>query len=48
LPERIAFCLRHVEGMKLEEVARACGCSLATAKRRVASAQARLDAELGE
>lgn len=44
--ERLAFCLKHVEGMKLEEVARACGCSLATAKRRIAAAQARLDEEL--
>jgi len=46
--ERLAWCLRHVEGMKLDEVARAAGCSLATVKRRIAAAQARLDAELGD
>jgi RNA polymerase sigma-70 factor, ECF subfamily len=36
---RIAWVLRHVEGERLEDVAHACGCSLATAKRRIASAQ---------
>lgn len=36
---RIAFLLRRVEGMELEEVARATGVSLATAKRRIAAAQ---------
>jgi RNA polymerase sigma-70 factor (ECF subfamily) len=40
--ERIAWVLRHVEGETLEDVARACGCSLATAKRRIAAAEARL------
>jgi hypothetical protein len=30
--------LRHVEGASLEEVASACHCSLATAKRRIAMA----------
>jgi RNA polymerase sigma-70 factor (ECF subfamily) len=39
--ERIAFALRHVEGMELTEVAAACDCSLATIKRRLARAQAR-------
>ena len=39
---RIAWILRHVEGERLEDVADACGCSLATAKRRIAAAQARL------
>jgi len=38
--ERVAWSLRHVEGMRLDEVASACGCSLATAKRRVAAADA--------
>lgn len=33
--ERTAFVLRHLEGMKLEEVAEALGTSLATAKRRL-------------
>ncbi|MFZ5469723.1 MAG: RNA polymerase sigma factor [Myxococcota bacterium] len=35
---RIAWTLRHVEGERLEAVARLCGCSLATAKRRIAAA----------
>jgi len=36
---RIAWILRHVEGERLEDVADACGCSLATAKRRITAAQ---------
>ena len=40
--ERVAWLLRHVEGERLQDVALACGCSLATAKRRIASAQAAL------
>jgi RNA polymerase sigma-70 factor (ECF subfamily) len=36
--DRIAWVLRYVEGEQLEEVARACSCSLATAKRRIAAA----------
>ena len=44
--ERIAWMLRFVEGMKLEEVAQDCGCSLATAKRRIAAAQAKVDAHV--
>jgi RNA polymerase sigma-70 factor, ECF subfamily len=39
--DRIAFALRIVEGMELTEVAAATGVSLATAKRRLARAQAR-------
>jgi RNA polymerase sigma-70 factor (ECF subfamily) len=38
--ERVAWMLRHVEGLALEEVAEACDCSLATAKRRIAAADA--------
>ena len=38
--DRIAFVLRFVEELELGEVATACGCSLATAKRRVARARA--------
>lgn len=38
--ERIAWMLRFVEGLPLEEVAEACDCSLATAKRRIAAADA--------
>lgn len=38
--ERMAWVLRHVDGLALEEVAEACNCSLATVKRRIARAQA--------
>ena len=37
--ERLAWSLRHLEGERLEQVAVQCGCSLATAKRRIAAAQ---------
>ncbi|MGH7439658.1 MAG: sigma factor-like helix-turn-helix DNA-binding protein [Polyangiaceae bacterium] len=37
--DRIAWLLRHVQGERLQDVALACGCSLATAKRRIAAAQ---------
>jgi RNA polymerase sigma-70 factor (ECF subfamily) len=40
--ERVAWALRHVEGEQLEDVARLCGCSLATAKRRIAAAHEKL------
>jgi RNA polymerase sigma-70 factor (ECF subfamily) len=43
---RLAWTLRYVEGEKLEIVAERCGCSLATVKRRIASAQALLLAEM--
>jgi RNA polymerase sigma-70 factor (ECF subfamily) len=36
--QRIAWMLRRVEGCTLDEVAAACGCSLATAKRRLVAA----------
>ena len=42
--ERLALVLRRVEGMSLEEVASACDCSLATAKRRIAAAERHLAA----
>jgi RNA polymerase sigma-70 factor (ECF subfamily) len=41
--ERIAWTLRHVEGEQLEDVARLSGCSLATAKRRIAAAHEKLE-----
>lgn len=41
--ERIAFVLHVIEGCSLPEVADAIGASLATAKRRVRSAQDRLE-----
>ncbi len=44
--ERLAWTLRHVEGEQLDGVAQLCGCSLATAKRRIAAAQATLDGRL--
>ncbi len=44
---RIAWSLRFLEGQQLEEVARLCDCSLATAKRRIAAAQARLEEVFG-
>ncbi len=44
--DRLAFSLHHIEGEALDRVARLCGCSLATAKRRVARAQKRLQEEL--
>jgi RNA polymerase sigma-70 factor (ECF subfamily) len=37
--ERLAWTLRHIEGEQVEAVASLCGCSLATAKRRIAAAQ---------
>jgi RNA polymerase sigma-70 factor (ECF subfamily) len=40
---RIPLLLRHLEEASLEEIARLTGCSLATVKRRLAAAQARLD-----
>lgn len=38
--ERLAFALRHIDGMELTVVAAACGVSLATIKRRLSRAQA--------
>jgi RNA polymerase sigma-70 factor (ECF subfamily) len=37
---RISWELRYIEGFRLEEVAKHCGCSLATVKRRIAEADA--------
>jgi RNA polymerase sigma-70 factor (ECF subfamily) len=37
--QRLAWSLRHIEGERLETVALLCGCSLATAKRRIVAAQ---------
>lgn len=41
--ERLAWSLRHLEDRPVAEVAELSGCSLATAKRRIASASARLE-----
>ena len=40
---RLAWTLRHIEELPLDEVASLCGCSLATAKRRIAAAHARIE-----
>lgn len=45
--QRIAWVLRHVEGYALDEVARAIGCSLATAKRRIGAANACVEEHVG-
>lgn len=45
---RIAWTLRNVEREQLDDVARLCGCSLATAKRRIAAAQAAIAEVLGD
>jgi RNA polymerase sigma-70 factor (ECF subfamily) len=42
IDERIAFTLRYINGSSLEDVAAACGCSLATAKRRLKAAELRV------
>lgn len=42
IDQRICWALRYLEGRKLEEVAVLAGCSLATAKRRIAQVQERL------
>lgn len=42
--ERVPFALRYLEDMPLEEVAVACGVSLATVKRRLARAERRFTA----
>ena len=44
--QRIAWVLRYAEGEANDDVARACGCSLATAKRRIAAADARVRAHV--
>lgn len=41
--EQVAWTLRHIEGEPLESVAGLCGCSLATAKRRVSAAHQALE-----
>jgi RNA polymerase sigma-70 factor (ECF subfamily) len=41
--QRIAWALRHIEGEPLESVASLCGCSLATAKRRILAASQGLE-----
>jgi RNA polymerase sigma-70 factor, ECF subfamily len=45
---RLAWTLRHVAGATLPEVAEHCGCSLATAKRRIARVHDVITEELGD
>jgi len=45
---RVPLLLRRVEGLALEEIAEQVGCSLATAKRRIAEGEAALAAQAGE
>jgi RNA polymerase sigma-70 factor, ECF subfamily len=45
--DRIAWSLRVLEEEPLERVAELCGCSLATAKRRIAAAQTLIDQTVG-
>jgi RNA polymerase sigma-70 factor (ECF subfamily) len=42
---RVAFLLRRVEGLSLEDIAKSTGASLATVKRRIASAERSLTEE---
>lgn len=44
--DRLAFVLHHIEGETLETVADLCGCSLATAKRRIARAHQAIESRL--
>jgi RNA polymerase sigma-70 factor (ECF subfamily) len=46
--QRLAWSLRYLEGEPLDSVAAACGCSLATAKRRVSAAKNVIDEVLGD
>jgi RNA polymerase sigma-70 factor (ECF subfamily) len=43
VPSRVAWTLRYLHDQPLEVVAVQCGCSLATAKRRIGEAQALID-----
>jgi RNA polymerase sigma-70 factor (ECF subfamily) len=45
---RVAWSLRYLEGEPLDVVAAACGCSLATAKRRVSAAKKVIDEVFGD
>lgn len=45
--DRIAFCMHVIEGETLDEVARLCRCSSATAKRRIARAQLVIEERMG-
>jgi RNA polymerase sigma-70 factor (ECF subfamily) len=46
--DRIAFVLHQVEGETIDTVARLCGCSTTTAKRRIFRAKTALERRLGD
>lgn len=46
--QRLAWTLRYVEREQLDDVARLCDCSLATAKRKIAAAQQAISAALAD
>jgi RNA polymerase sigma-70 factor (ECF subfamily) len=46
--DRLAFGLHVIEGETLDAVAKLCGCSFATAKRRVSRAQRRIEEALSD
>jgi len=46
--QRLAWSLRYIEGEPLDLVAAACGCSLATAKRRVSADKNVIDEVFGD
>ena len=46
--DRLAFALHTIEGETMEAVARLCGCTYATAKRRVARAQRGIEENLSD
>lgn len=46
--QRLAWSLRYLEGEPLDMVAAACGCSLATAKRRVSAAKKVIEEVFGD
>ena len=46
--DRLAFGLHVIEGETKESVAKLCGCSFATAKRRVSRAKQRIEEELSD
>jgi RNA polymerase sigma-70 factor (ECF subfamily) len=45
---RLAWTLRRVDDEPIDRVAALCGCSVATAKRRIAAAETWLEKEVGE
>jgi RNA polymerase sigma-70 factor, ECF subfamily len=48
IDERIAWSLRYVEGEQLDRIALLCGCSLATAKRRIGRAHDAIQKAVGD